>query len=208
MQYIRTTNTDWGKVLNEKKSRLATFGKAQVYNFYFSSLSFVCNYSWKNELPCVGGSLCGGLNALLHIAVTFTTHRKRNVTICYIMFSFMKVFKEKRYRRYFQTVFCLCTRNIFLFYNYGLIHISYYLLVLSLLVDGWLDFQITCSSFFFVEILSFGFCIVNSECDAYLAVYNITVKSFYYFQCQSSLDPCLKPSRLISWFLLVCCSWN
>ena len=25
---------------------------------------------------------------------------------------------------------------------------------------------------FFVEILSFGFCIVNSECDAYLAVYN------------------------------------
>ena len=39
-------------------------------------------------------SLCGDLNALLHIAVIFTTHRKRNVVIFYINFSFMKVFKK------------------------------------------------------------------------------------------------------------------
>ena len=39
--------------------------------------------------------LCGDLNALLHIAVIFTTHRKRNVVIFYISFSFMKVFIKK-----------------------------------------------------------------------------------------------------------------
>ena len=42
-----------------------------------------------------------------------------------------------------------------------------------------------------------------------ITVYFIAaLKSFYYFKCQSNFDPCLKPSRLISWFLFVCCSWN
>ena len=44
-----------------------------------------------------GSPLCDGLNALLYIAVIFTTHRERKVVIFYINFSFMKVFKKNNY---------------------------------------------------------------------------------------------------------------
>ena len=43
-----------------------------------------------------GRPLCGGLNALLRIAVIVTTHRKRNVVNFYINVSFMKVFNKKK----------------------------------------------------------------------------------------------------------------
>ena len=48
----------------------------------------------KKWIAVCGRPLCGDLNALLHIAVIFTTHRKRNVVIFYINFTFMKVFKK------------------------------------------------------------------------------------------------------------------
>ena len=35
---------------------------------------------------------------------------------------------------------------------------------------GWQDFLHSCIHIFFVKILSFGFCLVNSECDAYVSV--------------------------------------
>ena len=40
----------------------------------------------KKWIAVCAGPLCGGLNALLHIAGLFTTHRKRNVVIFYITF--------------------------------------------------------------------------------------------------------------------------
>ena len=51
----------------------------------------------KKWIALYGGTFCGALNALLHIAVIFTTHRKRNVAIFNINFSFIKVFKENHY---------------------------------------------------------------------------------------------------------------
>ena len=48
----------------------------------------------KKRIGVCGRPLCGDLNALLYIAVIFTTHGKRNVINFYINFSFMKVFKK------------------------------------------------------------------------------------------------------------------
>ena len=53
---------------------------------------------------------------------------------------------------------------------YTCIHVSTW-------ADLFLSFQIDFSSFF-VEILSFGFCLVNSECGAYLAVDHNLVYSY------------------------------
>ena len=82
--------------------------------FSFNSLSFVLNKNlfMKKWITVCGGPLCGGLNALLHISVIFTTHRKTNVVIFYVNFSFTKVSKENYYCRFFQTVFCLSTHNV------------------------------------------------------------------------------------------------
>ena len=68
----------------------------------------------KKLIAVSGHPLRGGLNALLHIAVIFTIHRKRNMVSFYINFSFMKVFKKKKknYCRIFRTVFCLRTQAI------------------------------------------------------------------------------------------------
>ena len=87
--------------------------------FSFNSLSFalIKKLFMKKWIVVCGGPLYSGLNALLHIAFIFTTHGKRNVVIFYINFSFIKVFKENNYCRFFQTVFCLCAHNVFLLYH-------------------------------------------------------------------------------------------
>ena len=59
----------------------------------------------KKWIAVCGRPLCGGLNALLHIAVVFTTHRKRNVVIFYINFSFMEVFKKNIIAEFFELSF-------------------------------------------------------------------------------------------------------
>ena len=61
---------------------------------------------------------------------------------------------------------------------------------------------------FFIEILSFGFCLVNSECDAYLPVdYSLVYghsKIFLIFSVESNLEPGLKPSFSIHISLSFC----
>ena len=69
----------------------------------------------KKWIAVGGRPLCGGLNAVLHIAVIFKMHGKRNVVIFCIIFSFIKVLKKNNYCRFF--VFCLCTHNVFLLYH-------------------------------------------------------------------------------------------
>ena len=82
------------------------------FSFIYLSFSLNKNSSGKIGLTCVGYPLCGGLNVLLHIAVIFTMHRRRNLVIFYINFSCIKVFKGNTYCRFFQTLFCLSAHNV------------------------------------------------------------------------------------------------
>ena len=76
----------------------------------------------KKWIAVCGGPLYSGLNALLYIAVTFTTHR--NEAIVHVSFSFLKVFKENTYYGFFHTSFCLYTQNISLLSHYIITVIS------------------------------------------------------------------------------------
>ena len=119
-----------GKILTGVKSRMKKIRGCKYsacphirgnrfINFSFNSLSFVINKNnseKKKWIAVCGGPLYGGLNALLHIAVIFITHRRRNVVIFHIYISLLKVFKEDYCCRFFQTVFCLCTHNVPLLY--------------------------------------------------------------------------------------------
>ena len=71
----------------------------------------------KKWIAVSGHPLCGGLNALLHIAVIFTMHRKRNVVNFYINFSFMKVFKKKNKKKiiaeFFELSFACALKLLF-----------------------------------------------------------------------------------------------
>ena len=80
-------------------------------------------------------------------------------------------------------------------------------------VDLFLYFQVKSFSFF-VEILCFGFCLVSSDCDAYLAVDHSLVYSYakmflLFFSLIWILIPGLKPLFSITFrfrFRLVFCS--
>ena len=72
----------------------------------------------KKWIAVCGRPLCGDLNALLHIAVIFTTHRKRNVVICYKYFLY-ESFQKKLLPIFSNCVFCSCTHNIFLTLSLG-----------------------------------------------------------------------------------------
>ena len=61
----------------------------------FSFMKVKRNLLTKKWIAVCGRTLCGGLNALLYVAVIFITHRKTNMVIFYIIFSFMKVFLKK-----------------------------------------------------------------------------------------------------------------
>ena len=73
----------------------------------------------KKWIAACGRPLCGGLNALLHIAAIFTTRRKRNVVNFYINFSFMKVFKNKIIiiAKFFELSFAGVLKLFFLVYH-------------------------------------------------------------------------------------------
>ena len=67
----------------------------------------------KKWIAVCGGPLYSGLNALLYIAVTFTTHR--NEAIVHVSFSFLKVFKENTYYGFFILPFA-CILKTFLYF--------------------------------------------------------------------------------------------
>ena len=103
--------------------------------------------------------------------------------------------------RYFLLIFCIGSQRFLL-----LIYIST-ALVNSRADDLYLYFHIKCSSCF-IEILSFGFCLVSSECDAYLPVdYSLVYghsKMFLILSVESNLELGLKPSFSIHISLSFC----
>ena len=75
----------------------------------------------KKWIAVCGGPLCGSIITLLHIAVIFKTHGERNVAIFFIIFPFIKVFKENKYCQFFQTVlpifYFIIRLNVDIHYN-------------------------------------------------------------------------------------------
>ena len=67
----------------------------------------------KKWIAVCGGPLCGSIITLLHIAVIFKTHGERNVAIFFIIFPFIKVFKENKQ---VLPIFSNCIANFLLYH--------------------------------------------------------------------------------------------